>query len=157
MRHIRQAEAGQSIIEVLIATLVVGMVMVGLAAIMTMSVKNNAEGKFRNVATFQGQQAMEIFRRERVRRGWDGFTTEALGGQYCFDTLPLTSDDLSDWLTLRSGECTEGYALAGATFTRDVTIQQTPGEVVVIIVVGWMDGNQPRSVTLEQEFREYQN
>lgn len=151
------AQAGQSIIEVLIATLVVGMVMVALASIMTMSVKNSSEGKFRNVATFQGQQVIEVFRRARVRDGWSTFTTEALGGTFCLEALPAATDDLSDWLDVRRGECTEGYSLAGATFTREAVVQQTSGEVVVIVTVGWLDGDQPRSVVLEQEFREYQN
>ncbi|HEX7017378.1 MAG TPA: hypothetical protein VF209_00515 [Patescibacteria group bacterium] len=150
------SQRGQSIIEVLIATLVVGLVMVAIAAVLTMSVKNTAEGRYRNVATSEGQQVLEIFRRERVRLGWSAFQTALIGGEYCLNSLPAADDELADTLAQNIGVCEESYELGGTAFTRDVLVQKTADEVVVVVTVGWLDGDQPREVVLEQEFREYQ-
>lgn len=152
----RSSQRGQTILEVLIAILVVGLVMVALASMLTMSVKNTAEGKYRNLATSQAQEALEVFRRERVRLGWNAFKTAATGGLFCLNTLPSSSDNLTTFLAQNSDECEASYVVSNSNFTRQVEIQHAADEVVLIVTVGWLDGNQPREVILEQEFREYQ-
>ena len=158
-RHPRRSffyQSGQSILEVLIAIMVVGMVMVAIASVLTLSIKNTAESRYRNVATTEAQQAIEVFRREKVRLGWNAFKTAAIGGEYCWNSLPAGNDELADFLGLNVGECQEGYTVGGTEFTRNVEILQTADEVVVIITVSWVDGDLDREVVQEQEFREYQ-
>lgn len=143
-------QLGQSIIEVLIATGVVGAILTAVAATLTFSVKNSAENKYRAVATTKAQEAIEVFRRERSFLGWETFVSSlGGGGVYCLNTLP---PDSASFTTMTSSECEVGIAEAGTEFTREAVVTfPTASSVRVQSIVTWYDGVMQRDVTVTQE------
>lgn len=147
---------GQSIIEVLIATGVVGAILTAVAATLTFSVKNSAENKYRSVATTKAQEAIEVFRRERAFLGWETFI-DALGsgGVYCLNVLPSNS---TAFASLTSSECEAGVAEAGTEFTREAVVTfPTASSVRIQAIVTWYDGAIERDVTVTQELYQSAN
>jgi type II secretory pathway pseudopilin PulG len=150
MKRINKKTAGQSIIEVLIATGVVGAILTAIAATLTYSVKNSAENKYRSVATAKAQEVIEVYRRERHFQGWETFV-DAIGGGgvYCLNTVPSNSEEFNT-LTPDDG-CVDGVAEAGTEFTREAIVTPTANTVKIVAEVSWYDGNIQRQVIIEQE------
>lgn len=147
----KTSQAGQSVIEVLVATAVVAVVMTGIAVGLTLSVRNTSEAKQRAYASVQAQQVMEVFRRERVQYGWGTFYDTLSSGDYCFNTLPSS---LSGFAAL-SGECVGGVSAQGTEFKHDVSVTVGVNSVMVEVTVSWTDGTRTPSVVIGQDFREY--
>lgn len=149
--RLMRRQAGQTVIEVLLATAVVGVVMTAIAIGLTLSVRNTSEARLRAYASVQGQQVMEVFRRERVINGWGTFRSNLTTGDYCFNTLPSSLADFAN----HTGECTEGISSQGTEFRTNAEVIVGPDSVAVTIRVSWIDGSRTPSVTLVQEFRPY--
>lgn len=147
------AIAGQTIIEVLIAIMVVAMVMVTIAASLTLSVKNVAESKYRSLATSWGQEAMEVYRREKNVLGWQAFRDGVVSGIVCLNALPTSSEN---FISLPGGECEQSLTLSGAGFKRQALVTVLPDRVRIEITVSWQSSNLTKSVQLIQELREDQ-
>lgn len=157
---IKVSQAGQSIVEVLVATAVVGVVITAIASGLTLSVKNTAEAKYKTLATTMAQQALEVYRRERVVQGWESFR-DALGagGTYCLNTLPTNS---TAFVNLATGACTQDVVIAGTGFRRSAEVVPSnldadpePEQLQVTITMSWRDGARQRSVNIEQAFRQW--
>lgn len=152
-RH--NSQSGQTIIEVLIATLVVGMVLTAVAATLTVSVKNTAQSRYQEVARARAQSGLELFRRERNKLGWQTFQASLVSGTYCINTLP---DSSMAFDALSPGACGNGVAVIGTDFTRDATVTVVSNdEVKVDVLVKWIDGVLNKEVKLTQVFRRYEN
>lgn len=65
--------SGSSVIEILIATLVVGTVLTSLAFLMSMNIKNNAEAELRKQASVYAQNGVEIVRNIKATSTWEKF------------------------------------------------------------------------------------
>jgi Tfp pilus assembly protein PilV len=100
-----QRQLGQTIVEVLIATAVVGTVLTAVAGALTFSVKNTAQARYRALAASQAQDAVEVFRRERALLGWESFQAEINPGVYCYNTLPTNS---TQFFAVTPGACGSG-------------------------------------------------
>jgi Tfp pilus assembly protein PilV len=147
----RNDQSGQSIIEVLVATVVVALVMTAIAAALTSSLRNTTESKFRSYASAHGQEAMEVFVRERNLLGWQQFQEAVVSGQFCMNTLPADSDS---FIAMAVGTCVDGTAYSGTTFTREATVTVVaPDEIRVEVFVEWTDNGRDRQVALVQVFR----
>jgi type II secretory pathway pseudopilin PulG len=153
-RRAAQSQAGSTIIEVLIATLVVSMVMTAVAAVMTVSVKNTGQLRYRAAASSQAQSALEIFRRERNLLGWESFYAETPGGTYCLNTLPANT---AAYVALNLGSCSGTYSHIGNNFEREAIVTKGATDVRVVIVVTWSDGTRTPApeVRLTQIFRKF--
>jgi len=155
-----QLEAGSTIIEVLIATVVVGMVMTAVAALMTVSIKNTALLRYRAAATTQAQSGLEIFRRERNLLGWESFFESLDTSVYCLNTMPANS---TEFVALPAGECQNTIQLLGNSFEREALVTKIDGasdaddEIRVELVLRWLDGVRSQSVTLTQIFKKIDN
>lgn len=143
---------GQTVIEVLLATVVVAVVLTAIAVGLTISVRNTSEAKLRSYASVQAQRVMEVFRRERVMHGWQTFRNSLSNGQYCFNTLPSS---LSGFPNL-TGPCTTGVSAQGTEFRSDVFVTVGLSTVTVEVAVSW-ENNASRNpeIVVSQEFREY--
>lgn len=152
LRH----QAGQTIIEILIATGVVGLVMTAVAAGLTLSVKNTSQSKYRALATREAQEVAELYRRERSRLGWESFQSGVAAGDICLGAdLPA---DTTTFLALQPGECTTGenYVLGGASYQRQAFVEVVDAtQVRITVTVSWIDGTQTRSVELVVELQEW--
>lgn len=144
--------AGQTIVEVLVAVAVLGLVLTAVAAMLTLTVKNAAESRSKALATQRAQEAVEVYRRERKVLGWTEFLANVGDGTFCLNILPTNSDEFK---ALANGECTEGVPEAGTEFIREVTVSQPAAGVVKIeATVGWTDGNKSRSVVVTQQLQD---
>lgn len=151
---------GTSLIEVLIAIAVVGLVLTGVIAALTFSVKSTSESKYRSLATAKAQETIELFRRERAKLGWNDFNT-ALSDLYCFDEIPATTEGIAS----KAGACgAEVYNLvvpgAGIAFKREVEIIKNPDSVVIKATVSWPRFDQgstniDRKVVIQQEIKNW--
>lgn len=142
---------GQSIIEVLIATLIVGTVLTAIASGLTLSLKNTSETKYRELATNLSQEGLEVFRRERNNIGWTGFTEILDSNTFCLNSLPTNT---TEFQALPAGECSGGTAIAGTTFTRTAYVVVQSQDVIQITVeVTWTDAQKEQKVSVVQEFR----
>lgn len=156
MNSRRTTQSGQTIIEILIATGVVGLVMTAIAAGLTLSIKNTSQSKYRALATREAQEVIELYRRERSRLGWESFQSGVATGTVCLGAdLPA---DTQAFLALQPAACDAGdsYELGGANYEREVLVEAVdPTQVRLTVTVTWLDGTTSRSVELVVELQEW--
>jgi type II secretory pathway pseudopilin PulG len=149
----KKSQIGSGMIEILIATGVVGLVMTAVAAGFVLSVKNSAISKYKVLAATRAQEAMEVFRREKVILGWSQFYETLSASTYCLDSL---ASDSAQFKEMSTGACDDDSFIAGTSFTREALVDIiSPQEIRVEILVEWLDGDVLRSSNLIQEFKEY--
>lgn len=150
---VRILQRGSTLIELLIATMIVGTIVTAVAAGVTNSVKNNAEARYREIATVLAQQGMETLRTERGSLGWVTFHDMITDGTFC---MPAGMTSLSD-LSTDSQECV--VTESNLDFNRQVELSKTSGaspEVTAIITVGWeRKSGETSDVTVTQTFKDY--
>lgn len=153
-------QKGSSLIEVLIAIAVVGLVLTGVIAALTFSVKSTSESKYRSLATAKAQEAIELFRRERSRLGWNVFYTTVAASFYCLDEIPSAEAGI----VTKAGACGDEYTLVvpgtGLAFKREVEIVKNADSIVVKATVSWPRFDQgseniDRKVVIEQEIKNW--
>lgn len=141
-------------IEILIATGVVGLVMTAVASGLVLSVKNSSISKYKVLASTRAQEAMEVFRREKVLLGWSQFYDVLSTSTYCLNSL---ASDSAQFKVMPTGGCSEDAKIAGTSFVREGLVNIINADQIrVEIVVSWVDGNVPRSTNLIQEFKRYE-
>ncbi|GEM_PF-1295510 len=117
--HRTKNQQGSTIVELLIATLVVGSVITGIAVALTYNIHQNAEVRYREAAANMNQQVLEVFRRERERNSWDDFYTRLIDGTtYCVNSPGSSLEELIN----SPSDCTDTYAFAKTTFKREAII-----------------------------------
>ncbi|OGJ38332.1 MAG: hypothetical protein A2383_03685 [Candidatus Pacebacteria bacterium RIFOXYB1_FULL_39_46] len=150
-------QTGSSLIEVIVATGVIALVLTALVAGMTVSLQTSAEAKYRSQAIKRGQEAMEVFRRERTLLGWHGFINQfGSGGTYCLQTLPAPRGSFT------LGECAsnESLVISGLDFYRNAIVSvdntdPTNAQMKVEIVITWNSGRTEHNIDLTQVFRQW--
>ncbi|MEX0896398.1 MAG: hypothetical protein WDZ94_05725 [Patescibacteria group bacterium] len=157
--------AGSTIIEILVAIAVVGVVLTALTYSLSFSVKNSAQAEYRQIASRYAQNSIEMLRAERADRGWsdfkDAFPPDNTNDYYCL----RSADDLTDHelygstLDLTATTCNQTHNQPKADFQRLFrTVEQSdePGNefIAVEVVVTWRDGAEVRSTSIEQVFRD---
>lgn len=70
--------SGASLIEVLVATLVVGLVLTSIAFLMSLNVKSSTEAELRTQATVFAQQGVDLARNYRANNIWTTFVSGAV-------------------------------------------------------------------------------
>jgi Tfp pilus assembly protein PilV len=145
--------SGQSLIEVLIITVLVASILTAIASVVTKSLQSTAENKRKNAATNLSQEAIEMFRQNRQILGWDSFQTELSSGVYCLDTLPTTVQEFG---TMTSGECGETDIIPDTEYTREAEIFSSDTEVQIEVTVRWNAGRS-QEVSVTQVFKDIQD
>lgn len=154
-----QKERGFSLIEVLVALLILSVGLLGIAGMQTLSVQMNVSARQSSQATFL---AYEIIDRMRANR------QAALAGDYNHDSdgcteIPtgdsVAEVDLASWLNVLCG-MTTGDNTAPATLPQDAdagtgaTVDVSDG--LATVSVSWFDerweeGEEVRTVTVQVE------
>lgn len=152
-----KSQRGSTIIELIFAVMIVGLIITAVANAVTHSIKNTGEARYKQVATTLGQEVMEYIRQEKNRVGIINLDATLPGGDYCFVTVSSPA----------TGNCGAGdeISMAGADFFRDVTILYSgsktpitsPYNMTVTVTVTWYDGATTRDVELIQEFERSRN
>jgi len=150
---LRKSKRGSTIIELLIAVMVVGLIVTAVANAITYSIKNTGESRFRQVATTLGQQVIEHFIGRKKTDGIVNLKNSLAQTNYCYSNITSPTD----------GACgaTQVVNMAGTNFKRDVAIAKggtgfhaSPYFVRITVVVSWSDGASTRDVELIQELQQ---
>ena len=140
---------GSTLIEVLVAILIVGLVVTGVMLSITYSVKNSAEARYREVASQLAQDGMEVVKLRREVDEWSEFQDYA-PGTYCLATSVAALST--------APPCTDNVTNASKRFTRSVVITKAgtnPQIVTATVTVTWQsDSNVNMNVQITQQFRE---
>lgn len=158
--------SGQSIIEILVATVVVGVIVTAVAIGVTYSVRNTAEIRYRETAVKLGSEVMELVSRERRRLGWtefqefwldldntEGFAESEGGSTHC--VVPdLSGSGLDNLLATQSPPNCPSLVVAGTDFVRELTVVSFSSDQLVLEVGVYWTHHQPqdRSITLRQRY-----
>lgn len=154
-------QKGSSLIEVLIATFVVGVVVTAIASGMSYSVRNTAESRYREAATKLAQDVHDSFRRERNRVGWTQLanTLSTVADNYCFMVIPdqFSAEQLAAMQGICGDADTTTVTGLSVGFLRDVTVNVTGSVITVNVTVSWQsdENRDPSSVELVQELRDW--
>jgi type II secretory pathway pseudopilin PulG len=145
--------SGSTIVELLIAVMVVGLIVTAVANAVTFSIKNTAESRFRQVATILGQQVIENFRSQKQESGIVNFSNRFSDLNYCYSDISAPTSGICD--------NTQVIIMAGTEFKRDVAVlkggdgsRANPYFINFTIAVSWMDGAEQRQVELIQQLKQ---
>jgi Tfp pilus assembly protein PilV len=150
---IKNNTTGSTLIEVLIAIVLIGFVVTGVMLSLTYSVKNSAEARYREVASQLAQDGMEIVKLRREVDDWsDFYAFSSLAGiTYCLDQN--VAPNLND-----TGTCTNNVNDGNKAFTRSVVMTRVPAAVQTVratVSVQWVtDSNDTVDVVISQDFLE---
>ncbi len=153
----KKKQAGQTIIEIIVATGIVALVMTSIVALVSVSIKGASEAKSKAIATKYDQEVMEFFREQRSLLGWESFLAvfpqSGSKTTYCFATLPATTLAFTQMI---ASPCSNAYVDPMKIFTRqaDVQVNTVNGQKVVDVTayVTWMDGVHLRNFSIAQQF-----
>jgi type II secretory pathway pseudopilin PulG len=158
---------GSSIIELLIATVVVGTIMTAMAVGMTTSIKNSAEVRYRGLAGGLAQDTIEFFRQQREQMFWNDFYGLFPGNSvttYCFNIHPVTPfstpEEGASRIAEKIGVCNSTDILVSAqnTFQREVVVttpSSSSGPIKFDVTVSWnIGGPDEREITVTQIFKD---
>lgn len=160
--YLNTKQNGSTIIELLIATAIVGAVITAVAIALTYSIKNNAEVRYREAATTLAQQGMEMFRRERERQNWGTFYTNLDAGTHCLNTLPASVVASTFAAGDNSCAATATFTFARNAFQREVIISKPDAinedEIQLVVSVYWNLGtSDEKSVSVTHRMKERLN
>lgn len=146
-------QKGSTIIELLIAVMVVGLIVTAVANAVTYSIKNTGESRYRQVATILGQQVMEHFRGQKNDQGIINLSNALTAGANCYSNI--------DSPTVGACGAAQVIAMAGTNFKRDVFVAKggsgthaSPYYINFVVTVSWVDGTETREVELIQELQQ---
>ncbi len=140
MKHLNK-EAGQSIIEVLFATLVVALVLVAVLSTIITSFRNARISLEQSRSTKYASEVNEWLRRHRDAIGWQEFA-EVVGpvgaaGTYCLPIVPNSFDSLAEYAT---PECDVNQSIEGTDFYRELNLNRISEEEVESVVTVYRPG-----------------
>lgn len=141
-RTLKRYDSGQSLIEIILALIVVVAVITGITFAITSSLKNATFSKNQNLATTYAQQGMETVRRIRDR-SWAAFFNAPGGPFFC---LSENSSELTKRLGLDcDGEGNVGIFIRGIVLeNNDVNCAGAVNtKVKATVSVKWPDSNCP--------------
>lgn len=146
-------EAGQSIIEVIFATMVVSLVLVAVLATIIASLRNSRTSLEQTEASQLASQTVEWWRQSRAVQGWA--TLAALVPNtndqqvYCFTALPSGWENLSSF----SGSCDPADKISDTIYRREVTlVRSAANELEVQVSVAWPGKTGEMTTELETIF-----
>jgi type IV pilus assembly protein PilV len=156
----KHSEQGFTLLEVLVAVLVFSFGLLGIAGMMTISVRNNHNGYLRSQANFLAENMLDRMRANptAVWNGWyNGTATVSLDGCTLADPCTyqdLATQDISLWAqslqtTLPNGtgtvQCVNNSALPTSIVPADAPSIWFPAPVydgICTITVSWQEANR---------------
>jgi len=150
-------QRGNTLIELLLATVIVGVVLTGVAISLTYSIQREALNRYREGATGLAQEVSEYLLLLRAQNNWQAFYAGVQNGaDYCYIDSPTAG------IALAGGVCPVMTRL-GMDFTAAFSIDKptvvppTPEKVTANITITWEVDSDPKTYELTQEYyeREY--
>lgn len=162
-------QRGSTIIEILIAVGIFSLVMTTLLSALTITLKNTAQAKARSTATKLARETIEVFRRERVIRGWINF--QALlhnnlvsnNQTYCVNESMPNPNQFEDMINdtaskYKATECAFALSLTNmnTTYSRKIFVQELGNQISVTVTIGWDNPTgDDYAITLTDSFGEW--
>lgn len=155
----RLSTRGNTIIEVLIAVVIVGLVLTTVASNFSSSVANSSEAEYRQVATRLAQDIIETLRKDKATQPWVTFAATPANGTYCVPTNFTAYTSLTTGANLSTMNVSCAAHVKTTTnppmsYYRAVTKATSGNLVKYTIYVYWNSGiaGKERSVSVEQVF-----
>ncbi|PIY80512.1 MAG: hypothetical protein COY80_02580 [Candidatus Pacebacteria bacterium CG_4_10_14_0_8_um_filter_42_14] len=132
-------QAGFSMIEVLMALVVVGLVLTAVAGMITNSMKARSDARYRQVANEIAQNFIENCRQEQALKKWSDFIDQGTGS--CIGGNTTVN---------KIAEVGLSYSVAVAVINDNVNI---PNTETVDITITWNSGRHNDTNTLEETLK----
>lgn len=148
----RKQQSGFTLVEVLVATGIVILTLVGISSGVTFAVKNSRFSQEKAVSIRHAQEGIEWFRAQRDTLGWQAFYDLATQGgtsevTYCMDEFPQGEPENFVLKSVNQGEGCE--TISDTQYVRYVHMNIVTNEHVDIQShVVWGDGSQAYNTTL---------
>jgi type II secretory pathway pseudopilin PulG len=163
-RTVRSRQLGQTILEVIIATSVVGLVMTAVVAVVSVSLRNAARAKAKSVGTKYTQEGIEYFRAQRNLMGWESFFEEiqqsGVFSTFCLASLPYTTNGGLESVPERPCTTSE-FVDEDNIYQREaeVTITNVGGQNIVTVTINttWIDSGRTATSNATVEMQQSQN
>lgn len=156
----RAKHAGFTLLEVLIALLVLSMGLLGLAALQTLGLRFNHQSYQRTQAVFQAYDMIDRIRANPTAKSNGNYNNVALGstpsvvGIDCSTScIPadLATFDINRWNTANSTSLTQGRgAICLGTFNSDLTSCTVAGNVFRV-GLSWLEADVPMVMVVEAQ------
>jgi len=164
----RDIEQGFTLIEVLVAVLVFSFGLLGIAGMMTISVRNNHNGYLRSQANFLAENMVDRMRANQVALWNDSYGgTAVAGGAACTAVTPCNFDelagfDMQQWAvsleeTLPEGSgsisCVDNGVLSVSLPQADfpsIWSPVPPYEGICTVTVSWDESNRSSSAETQE-------
>ena len=137
--------AGQTLIEVVIAVGLIVLVLTTLASGIALGVRNNRFAKDSALAKEYSRESLEWLRSMRDQAGWETFytiidsDTGTATVTYCLNTLPT---DPTAFNNRNGGACTAGQTI-DSRFTRQMVVtMNSTSQITGVTTVTWVDGSK---------------
>lgn len=138
---------GQTIVEAIVVIAVVVLLVTGLIAGTTTSLRSAQAGRSKNQALKYAEEALEYSRSMRDR-SWDSF--QALSGAYCMsNTTPLLL------VYSATDTCTTNISTGEGSYSRKVTYAWDGTKMIVTVSVSYPDGATTKEVTLTTYYTQW--
>lgn len=135
---------GQTLFELVIAVGVAVLVVTGIVALVTLSLRNANFARDQAQATRYAQEALEWLRSER-NNGWNTFYSRmATSLTWCFDVLSWSSP----------GPCGSGSVITGTKFARRAvfSVVEANRSISAQVLVSWTDSQGTHQSKVETIF-----
>ncbi len=140
----KQLQNGFSLLEILVSGAVLAIVMVGLATLMTYTMKSDSQARVRNYSTELAQSRIDFFRQERSILGWGGLSSVLTTRTYCLNGVSgfSTSVDNNVFSGLPTGDNCSYVTVSGdvpAQIKQVASVEVTASEISVEIIISWLN------------------
>jgi len=146
-KHVH-TQTGQTLLELVIAIGVAGLIITGLVVAALSSLRYSQESRMRSSAVKYAQESLELARATRDTSGWDTFFayTGSETKTWCLDAAKTWTED-------DGTGC--GAIEAGSQFRRSVTFTWNDPVVEVVSTVTWHSGSTDLSTSLTTYLTEW--
>lgn len=147
-------QRGNTLIELLVATVIVGVMLTGIAISLTYSIQREAVNRYREGATSLAEEISEYILLKRAQESWSTFFAGLSNGDYCY----LSSSPALNPLV---GTSCAPINKLGMDFTPTVLITKplpgSPEKITAQITIEWEVDAKAKTYILTQEYyeREY--
>jgi len=151
--------SGQSLLEVIFALVLVGLVVIAIVGLSTISIRNNIYSRNKTLAKRYAQEAIEWVRKKRDVGPWAyfySFSGDGSASTYCLSGL--NSEFGNSWTLGPSGSCASDEFISGTTFIRELKLTKKVGQddtVIAEVVITWNDGQGDHKSQITTEFTKW--
>lgn len=127
-------EKGSSIIELIIALVLISIALTAVVGLVIKGVSNNTYNRNKSLATGYAEQSLEWLRSERDLN-WKQFYARSLTTTWCIPTLSWSGSS-------HSGSCSQTEVISQTPFIRELTLVRTTTPTISVtatVSVKWTD------------------